>query len=145
MGRTFVLMAALAVVLLTPIAPAQTAYRCDIKGTTVYSDKPCPAGNTAKVVTSTQETPEQKAASKAANEQMRKDGADLNKRLAEREKLEAKERADARKAAAKARSEAAKEKAAKASKGSKVSKNKAAKKSTSKRTKSGSSNAAKKS
>ena len=144
MGRTFILMANLTVLLLTPIAFAQTAFRCDVNGTTAYSDKPCPPGNTGKAVTSTQETPEQIAASKAANEQMRKDSADLNKRLVERQKLEAKERADARKAAVTAR-EAAKEKAAKASKGSKASKNKATTKSTRKKTKSGSGSAPNKS
>ena len=77
---------------------AQTAYRCDNNGQTVYSDKPCPAG---KAVVGTQETPEQKAATKDANAQMRKDSADLNKRLSDREKLDAAERAAARKAAGK--------------------------------------------
>ncbi len=79
-------------------ASAQTAYRCDNNGQTVYSDKPCPAG---KAVVGTQETPEQKAATKDANAQMRKDNAELNKRLSDREKLEAQERAAARKAAGK--------------------------------------------
>ncbi len=86
-------------------ASAQTAYRCDNNGQTVYSDKPCPAG---KAVVGTQETPEQKAATKAANDQMRKDNADLNKRLSDREKLEAQERAAARKAAGKPTSVSAK-------------------------------------
>ena len=131
MGRTFLMMAALTGVLLTPISFAQTAFRCDLNGATVYSDKPCPPGNAMKVVTGTQETPEQKAASLAANQQMRKDNAELNKRLTEREKLDAKERADARKAAAKLRAEAAKENAAKARKGSKTTKVKVPKKSAS--------------
>ncbi len=87
---------------------AQTAYRCDNNGQTVYSDKPCPAG---KAVVGTQETPEQKAATKAANDQMRKDNADLNKRLSDREKLEAQERAAARKAAGKTTVASAKGKA----------------------------------
>lgn len=117
MGRTFLLAAALTITLsaalLTVPASAQTAFRCDSNGQTVYSDKPCPPGNTAKAVVSTKETPEQKAASEAANAQMRKDNADLNKRLSEREKLEAKERADARRAAAKARADALKDKASK--------------------------------
>lgn len=141
MGRTF-LLAALTALLLTPLAFAQTAYRCDVNGSTIYSDKPCPPGNSAKAVTSTQETPEQKAASKLANEQMRKDNAELNKRLTEREKLEAKERADARKAAAKLRTDGKPGKAAKAPKGGKAAKNKAPKKSTAKRAKSSNSNAA---
>ena len=79
-------------------ASAQTAFRCDNNGQTVYSDQPCPAG---KAVVATQETAEQKAAAKEANAQMRKDNADLNKRLSDREKLEAQERAAARKAAGK--------------------------------------------
>ena len=142
MRRAILLIAALAAVLLIPIASAQTAFRCDANGTTVYSDKPCPPGNVSKTVTSTQESPEQKAASKAANEQMRKDNADLNKRLTEREKLDAKERADARKAAAKLRPEVAKQKPNKAArskaiKDGKALKNKALKKSNQKKTKSG--------
>ncbi len=83
---------------LTAIATAQTAFRCDNNGQTVYSDTPCPAG---KAVVGTQETAAQKAAGKEANAQMRKDNADLNKRLSDREKLEAQERAAARKAAGK--------------------------------------------
>ena len=79
-------------------AAAQTAYRCDNNGQTVYSDKPCPAG---KAVVGTQETPEQRAAAKEANAQMRQDNADINKRLSDREKLEAQERAAARRAAGK--------------------------------------------
>ncbi len=142
MGRTFLMMAVLAATLATTIASSQTAFRCDVNGATVYSDKPCPPGNAMKAVTSTQETPEQKAASLAANQQMRKDNAELSKRLTEREKLEAKERADARKAASKLRAEAAKEKAAKARKGSKSTKNKAPKKSSKTKAKSSNSTVA---
>lgn len=141
MGRTFLLAAVLAAALATPIASSQTAFRCDVNGATVYSDKPCPPGSVTKAVTSTQETPEQKAASLAANQQMRKDSAELNKRLTEREKLEAKERADARKAASKLRADAAKEKAAKTRKGSKATKNKAPKKSSKTKAKSANSSA----
>lgn len=116
-------------------AGAQTAYRCDNNGQTVYSDKPCAAG---KTVVATQDSAEQKAASKDANAQMRKDNADLNKRLSDREKLEAQERAAARKAAGKpvlaaakgngggkaAKAKAAKKlKAVKAPRGTKKSKN----------------------
>ena len=79
-------------------ASAQTAFRCDNNGQTVYSDTPCPAG---KSVVGTQDSASQKAAAKDANAQMRKDNADLNKRLSDREKLAAQERAAARKAAAK--------------------------------------------
>ena len=137
MGRTLLLTVALATVLLTPATFAQTAFRCDVNGTTVYSDKPCPPGSTAKAVTATQDTPEQKAASTSANAQMRSDNTELNKRLTEREKLDAKERADARKAASKLRADGAKEKvekSRKASKGSKTVKAKAPKKSAAKKT-----------
>ena len=113
MGRTFLLTAALTVALFAAPTAAQTAFRCDSNGQTIYSDQPCPPGNTGKAVVPTKETPEQKAASDAANAQMRKDNADLNKRLSEREKLEAKERADARRAAAKARADVPKDKASK--------------------------------
>lgn len=78
-------------------ALAQSAYRCEDGGKVTYSDKPCPLG---RAVAPTQDTPEQRAAAVAASEQLRKDQADLNKRLSEREKLEAQERAAARKAAA---------------------------------------------
>lgn len=88
---------------------AQNAFRCDQDGKTVYSDKPCPAG---KVVAPAQDSAEQKAASKQANDQMRKDANDLNRRLSEREKLEAQERAAARKAAAAEKAKEAKEKRA---------------------------------
>ena len=101
---------------------AQTAYRCDNNGQTVYSDQPCPAG---KAVVGTQETPEQKAAAKEANAQMRRDNADLNKRLSDREKLEAQERAAARKAAGKSADASAKGKGAgkvKAAQASKIPK-----------------------
>lgn len=136
MGRTLLLMVALTATLLPPAAFAQTAFRCDVSGATVYSDKPCPPGSAAKAVTATQETAEQKAASTAANAQMRKDSAELNKRLTEREKLDAKERADARKAAGKLRAGAAKEKVAKARKGGKSAKAKAPKKAAAKKSKS---------
>lgn len=113
---------------------AQSAFRCDQDGKTVYSDKPCPA---AKVVAPTQDSAEQKAAAKDANAQMRKDNGDINKRLSEREKLEAQERAAARKANA---APAAKgEKQAKGKKSSagkaKSSKGKATKKSADKKSK----------
>lgn len=122
MGRTFsplvetaTLTVAMLVTLHASTTYAQTAFRCDSNGQTIYSDKPCPPDHRAKAVTTSQDSAEQRAASQAANAQMRKDDADLNKRLTEREKLEAKERADARKAARKAKSDAAKSKTAKGS------------------------------
>ena len=99
---------------------AQTAFRCDNNGQAVYSDKPCPAG---KAVVATQDSAEQKAAAKDANAQMRKDNADLNKRLSDREKLEAQERAAARNAAARKSDASAKTKAgSKAKNGAKKAK-----------------------
>ena len=119
-------LAILLAVFSTSAGHAQTAFRCDNNGQTVYSDKPCPAG---KAVVGTQDSAEQKAAAKDANAQIRKDNADLNKRLSDREKLAAQERAAALKAAgkksdasgkakagAKARSAAKKAKAAKQAK-----------------------------
>lgn len=91
-------LAMLLATLVTSPTHAQTAFRCDNNGQTTYSDKPCVAG---KAVVGTQDSAEQKAAAKDANAQMRKDNSDLNKRLSDREKLEAQERAAARKAAAK--------------------------------------------
>jgi hypothetical protein len=119
MGRYILLTTLFTIAFFAHPAGAQTAFRCDLNGQTVYSDKPCPPGNAAKAVAPTQETAEQKAASDAANARMRQDNAELNKRLTEREKLEAKERADARKAAPKERADA-KEKQAKAKRAKKA-------------------------
>jgi len=104
---------------------AQNAFRCDQDGKTVYSDTPCPA---AKVVAPSQDTPEQKAAARQASDQMRKDSGDLNKRLSDREKLEAQERAAARKASATAGAKEAKEKKAAAATRAKAGKGKTPKK-----------------
>jgi Domain of unknown function (DUF4124) len=123
MGRFLLLSLVWMAAWFAPVAAAQTAFRCETNGTVAYSDKPCPPGNATKAVTATQDTAEQKASSKTANAQMRQDNADLNKRLTEREKLEAKERADARKATAKEKVA----KPPKAGKGGKASKSKAPK------------------
>ena len=109
-------------------AGAQSAFRCDEAGKVVYSDKPCPQG---RAVAPAQDTPEQRAASKAATEQLRKDQADLNRRLSEREKLEAREREAAQKAAAKRTAEAAKQDKKRSAKGAKAKAAKTAKKSKS--------------
>jgi Domain of unknown function (DUF4124) len=112
---------------LSQSAVAQTTFRCDVGGQTVYRDTPCPPGAAAKAVTPSQDSPEQRAASQAANAQMRKDNADLNKRLTERQKLEAAERAAARKAAKPAKATAQKGKGKAAGK-AKTGKSKPAKK-----------------
>ena len=130
--------------LVAPLA-AQSAFRCEQNGQTVYSDKPCPSSATSKAVAPTQDSAQQKAASQAATAQMRSDNADLDKLLAERQRREAKERAEARKAAGNAANEAQvqrKSKAAKAgakAKAAKGSKKKPPGKSTRKKTKPGNS------
>ena len=112
---------------------AQTAFRCDNNGQTTYSEKPCVAG---KAVVGTQDSPEQKAAAKDANAQVRKDNADLSKRLSDREKLEAQERAAARKAVAK-KSDATEKPKASAKAKSTAKKAKATKQAKDKKKKSG--------
>lgn len=91
MRRTFLMttlvVAATLSSLSAPLA-AQTAVRCDVNGQTVYSDKPCPPGTAARVIAPTQETPEQRAAAQAANAQVRKDNASVDKRLDDRLKRE---------------------------------------------------------
>ncbi len=104
MKRLFNLLAGAAAMVLLPVS-AQTAYRCDQGGQTVYSDKPCPSGSDSKAVAPTQDSAEQKAAAKQAGAQMRQDNADLDKRLAAREKLAAQERAAARKTSSKTAAE----------------------------------------
>jgi hypothetical protein len=86
---------------------AQTAYRCDVNGATVYSEKPCADG---KAVAPTQETDEQKKRSAAAAKQLKTDDKTVNAQISTRAKDEAKERAAARKAQAAADKRAAKEK-----------------------------------
>ena len=125
--KTTTLAVSLLITFHATIVIAQTAFRCDNNGQTVYSDSPCPLGHSAKAVTMSQDSAGQRAASQAATAQMRQDNAELNKRLSEREKLEAKERADARKAAKKAKADAAKSKAAKSSGKAKSAKPKASK------------------
>lgn len=98
LSTRFTCLAMLLAALSMSATQAQTAFRCDNNGQTTYSEKPCPAG---KAVVGTQDSAEQKAAAKDANAQMRKDNADISKRLSDREKLEAQERAAARKAALK--------------------------------------------
>ena len=132
-AKRFAMLVCLATGLIAAtIVSAQTAYRCDSNGQTVYSDKPCLAG---KAVVGTQETPEQKAAAQAANAQMRNDTADLNKRLADREKLAAQERAAARKAAGKPIGASAKGKAASKAKSVRAAKKPKSAKSSSKKNK----------
>ena len=86
MRRTFLLMAALAATLHVTLAIAQTAVRCDVGGKTTYGETPCPPSGTTKAIAPTQESAEQKAAAKAASDQIRKDNAYVDKRLDDRYK-----------------------------------------------------------
>jgi hypothetical protein len=89
------------------VTVAQTAYRCNVNGATVYSEKPCVDG---KAVAPTQVTDEQKKRSAAATKQLDTDNKTVNAQISARAKDEAKERAAARKAQAAADKRAAKEK-----------------------------------
>jgi Domain of unknown function (DUF4124) len=112
MRRTFLLIAALTIAAVACPVTAQTAIRCDINGQTVYGDTPCPPGSSAKAVAPTQLTAEQKAAGQAANEQIRKDTAAVDKRLDDRYKRET-ARANVVQTAAASEKSAAKRKASK--------------------------------
>ncbi len=83
MRRTFLLTVALTAVIATAVN-AQTAIRCEVNGKVVYGDAACAPGASAKVVAPIQETAEQKATGKAANDQIRKDTAAIDKRLDDR-------------------------------------------------------------
>ena len=89
MQRTFMLTTALTVALIATSVTAQNAMRCEVDGKVVYGDAACntgKAGNAAKAVAPMQDTAEQKAAGKAANDQIRKDTAYVDKRLDDRYK-----------------------------------------------------------
>ena len=120
-------LCALTASLVTATAEAQPAVRCDVNGKVVYSDQPCLPGLANKAAINTQETAEQRAAAKAANDQIRKDNVAVDKRLDDRYKRET---AGASKVSMKSGSDeiaaAAKGKAGK-TKASKGKKNKAAK------------------
>jgi hypothetical protein len=109
-------------------AAAQTAFRCEENGATVYSEKPCPA---AKAVASTQDSDAQRAQTEKANAQMRSDNAAVNREIREREAADAKARAMTRTKIVTPKTEKKKPKKAKAAKSSgkaKASKSSAAKK-----------------
>ena len=96
MRRTFMLTAALTAALIATSVNAQNAMRCEVDGKVVYGDAACntgKAGNAAKAVAPMQETAEQKAAAKSANDQIRKDNAYVDKRLDDRYKRDTARRA----------------------------------------------------
>jgi predicted Zn-dependent protease len=77
------------------VANAQTAYRCDSNGQTVYSEKPCVD---AKATAPTQDSDAQRQRSREAAQQMKADDAAVNKQIADRKREDAKERDAIRKA-----------------------------------------------
>jgi hypothetical protein len=77
---------------------AQTAYRCEVNGATVYSEKPCADG---KSVAPTQDSDAQKQRAADAGKQLKADEQAVDRKIAERQRLEASERDSQRKAAKK--------------------------------------------
>lgn len=90
-------------------ADAQTAYRCEVNGSTVYTDRPCADG---KAVAPTQDTPEQQKRADDAAKQVRADDQSVSQRIERRSADEAKERSEIRKLQADQDKRAAKAKAA---------------------------------
>ena len=84
MRTTFILTTALTAALMATWVSAQTAIRCEIDGKVVYGDTACAPGSATRAIASTRETAEQKAAGKAANDQIRKDTAAVDKRMDDR-------------------------------------------------------------
>lgn len=84
MRSIFNLTAALTVALMATWVSAQTAIRCEVDGKVVYGDTACAPGSAAKAIAPTRETAEQRAAGKAANDQIRRDTAAVDKRMDER-------------------------------------------------------------
>lgn len=82
--RLMLPLCALTASLVTGTAVAQPAVRCDVNGKAVYSDQPCLPGLANKAVINTQETAAQRAAAKAANDQIRKDNVAVDQRLDDR-------------------------------------------------------------
>jgi hypothetical protein len=85
MRSTFMLTAALTAALIATSVTAQSAIRCEVDGKVSYGEA-CSPGSAAKMIAPTQETAEQKAAAKAAADQVRKDNAYVDKRLDDRYK-----------------------------------------------------------
>jgi hypothetical protein len=109
-ARVFVFFAAVAL----GIADAQTAFRCEVNGATVYSEKPCADG---KAVAPTQDTDAQRQRAKDAATQMKADNRAVDARIDKRANEEAKARIAERRAVARAdrtKAAAQKKKAAKA-------------------------------
>ncbi|MBC7710004.1 MAG: hypothetical protein H7203_08090 [Rhizobacter sp.] len=84
MRSILIMTVALTLGLTATLVSAQTAIRCDVDGKVVYGDTACAPGNAARAIAPTRETAEQKAAGKAANDQMRKDTAAVDKRMDDR-------------------------------------------------------------
>lgn len=97
------LLAAAGLLLVYRNAQAQTAWRCESDGQTVYSDKPCAAPASTKGELPAKDSAAQRDASAKALDKLERDNAAIDKRLHDRAAREAKERAAAAKAAAKAK------------------------------------------
>jgi hypothetical protein len=108
---------AVAVAMISLRADAQssaTAFRCEVSGATVYSEKPCADG---KAVAPTQDTDAQKARGIDATKQLKDDNKAIDARIDKRASEEAKARSAERAVVAKAdRKQAAAEKKAAAKK-----------------------------
>ena len=86
MRRGILVTAACTAALMVTLVNAQSAMRCEVNGKIVYGDTACAPGSASRAVAPIQETAEQKAAAKAASEQIRKDTAYVDKRLDDRYK-----------------------------------------------------------
>jgi hypothetical protein len=72
------------------LVAAQTAFRCDEGGKTIYSEKPCVSGVAGQAVVATQDSEAQRLQTEKANAQMRADNAALNRDIQARSKSEVK-------------------------------------------------------
>jgi hypothetical protein len=88
--QKFVPLIFLALFSMTGLVAAQTAFRCDEGGKTIYSEKPCVSGAPGQAVVATQDSEAQRLQTEKANAQMRADNAALNRDIQARNKSEAK-------------------------------------------------------
>lgn len=95
MKKQFIFAAAIGAFAISTPSDAQTAYRCDVNGAAVYSDKPCLDG---KAVAPTQDSDAQQKRAKEASAQLKADSTATDRRIDERVSREARERAEQRKA-----------------------------------------------
>jgi len=96
------LFAATALLHVQRSAQAQSAYRCESGGQTVYSDAPCPPTAAGKGELPAQDSDAQRAASARAASKLERDNEAVDQQLRARAERDARDRAAAAKAAAKA-------------------------------------------